>query len=46
MILETPSRISENADVYDFELSSDEMSRLDDLNQGSRGAIVEAVANL
>ena len=41
----TPSRIIENADVYDFELSSDEMSTLDGLDQGSKGAIVQAVSN-
>ncbi|SET18910.1 aldo/keto reductase [Paenibacillus sp. NFR01] len=28
----TESRIIENADIYDFELSSDEMKRIDDLN--------------
>jgi diketogulonate reductase-like aldo/keto reductase len=42
---DTPSRISENADVYDFELTTEEMKRLDDLDQGSKGAIVQAVKN-
>jgi diketogulonate reductase-like aldo/keto reductase len=42
---DTPSRILGNADVYGFELSKDSMSTLDNLNQGAKGAIVEAVAN-
>ncbi|KAH7360932.1 aldo-keto reductase [Rhexocercosporidium sp. MPI-PUGE-AT-0058] len=42
---DTPSRIIENANVYDFELSKEEMKTMDDLNQGSKGAIVQAVSN-
>lgn len=42
---DTPSRIVENANVYDFELSKDEMNKLDGLDRGSRGAIVQAVKN-
>jgi len=40
-----PSRIAANADVYGFEIDPDDMSVLDSLDQGSAGAIVEAVAN-
>ena len=40
-----PSRIAANADVYGFEIGPDDMSVLDNLDQGSAGAIVEAVAN-
>jgi diketogulonate reductase-like aldo/keto reductase len=42
---DTPSRIVGNADVYGFELSEESMRRLDDLNQGRKGAIVQAVIN-
>lgn len=42
---DTPSRIVENANVYDFELSKEEMAKLDALDQGTRGAIVESVVN-
>lgn len=42
---DTPSRIEANADVYDFDLSEEDMATLDGLDQGSAGAIVQAVKN-
>lgn len=33
----TPTRIAENFDVFDFELSADEISRIDSLDTGVRG---------
>lgn len=32
----TPSRIEENIEVFDFELSEDQMSRIDNLNKDKR----------
>jgi diketogulonate reductase-like aldo/keto reductase len=42
---DTPSRIKENADIYDFEISKEDMTKLNDLDQGAEGAIVQAVDN-
>lgn len=42
---DTPSRIVSNADVYGFELDADDMAKLDGLDQGKAGAIVQAVEN-
>jgi diketogulonate reductase-like aldo/keto reductase len=39
----TPERIIANADVYDFDISKDDMATLDSLDQGDAGAVVEAV---
>ena len=42
---DTPSRIEANADVYGFGLTEEDMRVLDELDQGSDGAIVEFVDN-
>ena len=42
---DTAERIQANADVYDFEISSQHMKTLDDLDEGEAGAIVQAVRN-
>lgn len=42
---DNPSRIVANADVFDFNISKDDMDAFDALDQGSAGAIVEAVEN-
>lgn len=42
---DTPSRIEGNADVFDFELSDDDMKQLNELDEADAGAIVQAVDN-
>ncbi|KAI1007164.1 hypothetical protein K3495_g1056 [Podosphaera aphanis] len=42
---DTPSRIEENANIYDFEISEGEMELLNHLDRGKEGAIVVAVSN-
>ncbi len=42
---DTPSRIEANADIYGFTLTDEDMSILDSLDQGAKGAIVQAVKN-
>lgn len=40
-----PLRIISNANVFDFDISEEDMAVLNALDQGSAGAIVEAVQN-
>ncbi|ORX97549.1 NADP-dependent oxidoreductase domain-containing protein [Clohesyomyces aquaticus] len=42
---DTPARITSNADVYGFQLSDEDMVKLDALDRGRAGAIVQAVNN-
>jgi diketogulonate reductase-like aldo/keto reductase len=42
---DTPSRIVANADVYGFQLTEEEVAKLDSLDQGVRGAIYQAASN-
>jgi diketogulonate reductase-like aldo/keto reductase len=42
---DNPERIMENANVYDFELTNEEMEILDGLDQGQTGSIVQVVIN-
>jgi diketogulonate reductase-like aldo/keto reductase len=36
-----PEQIAQNVDVYDFDISQEDMVTLDGLDQGASGAIVE-----
>jgi diketogulonate reductase-like aldo/keto reductase len=38
-----PEQIAQNADVYGFSISQEDMATLDGLDKGASGAIVEAV---
>lgn len=42
---DNPERIVANTDVFSFDISVEDMAVLDSLDQGSAGAIVEAVDN-
>lgn len=42
---DTPSRIEANADIFGFSLTDEDVITLDSLDQGAKGAIVQAVKN-
>jgi len=42
---DNPERIKQNADLYGFNIATEDMSTLDSLDQGDAGAIVQAVSN-
>lgn len=42
---DNPERIVDNANVFDFDVSEEDMAVLNALDQGSAGAVVEAVQN-
>lgn len=42
---DTPSRIVSNADVYNFHIDEKDMELLNKLDEGEKGAIVQAVSN-
>jgi diketogulonate reductase-like aldo/keto reductase len=42
---DNPGRIQNNADVYDFEITDEDMAILNALDKGMAGAIVEAAEN-
>ncbi|PLN81554.1 putative aldo-keto reductase [Aspergillus taichungensis] len=42
---DNPERIVDNANVFDFDISEEDMAVLNALDQGSAGAVVEAVQN-
>lgn len=42
---DTPERIVGNAEIYDFVISSEDMSTLDALDEGPGGSIVQVVDN-
>ncbi|KAI5366171.1 Putative aldo/keto reductase, aldo-keto reductase, NADP-dependent oxidoreductase [Septoria linicola] len=42
---DTPSRIKQNADIYDFNLSDEDMAALDKKDEGANGALVMVAEN-
>lgn len=42
---DNPEYIRSNADVFDFEIDEADVERLDALDEGEKGAIVQAVDN-
>lgn len=42
---DNPERIKANCEIFDFDISAEDMAALDALDEGERGSIVQAVNN-
>lgn len=42
---DTPERIVQNMEIFDFDISAEDMKTLNDLDEGAAGSIVQVVDN-